>query len=76
MPWLCVAVAAVVLVRATLCQTGTQLQRMEPAGRAAACDGWFRDLIRTLCQPHKSSVMRRSCLNCAGVVPLHSINNY
>lgn len=40
-PWLCVAAAAVVLVRATLCQTGAQPQRMEPAGGAGVHDGWI-----------------------------------
>lgn len=39
-PSLCVAAAAVVLVRATLYQTGTQPQRMEPAGGVAVGDGW------------------------------------
>lgn len=41
-PWPCVTVAAVVLVRATQCQTGTQPPRMEPAGRAAVGDGWVQ----------------------------------
>lgn len=50
-PWLCVAVAAVVLVCATQCQTGIQPQGMEPAGGAAVGDGWVQgpheDLLPT-----------------------------
>lgn len=41
-PWLCVAAVAVVLVRATQCQSGTQPLRMEPAGGAAVGDGWVQ----------------------------------